>query len=545
MSHGLSARSVYVSRLRRAFLLRVHPDRFSKSAAVTRRQQAALVQALENRLAEADFVQWQTSSSCSATASCITRTQPASPQQPQVFPFVLEKRDGTLLKASLQLGGDANVDSILDSMASALRQSGAASLPVPPLPPQQQSSSSSTFADQELQRPNSNDGGPIPYSRGTTSTGSTSKTINHQYDVHSHAGRCLATFLQSPVAASNEIQTRRRHRTDAQAVAWQVRRLFQWQAVDATPLQWSSQSVAVLFRRLLDLHAEYSNHNTNNSNNNNSKLRDSYYPLRLQFSTREPWPDEPENAALDVHAGILRLHPAHTTVQWLETLQTVTDESLTRVMDQRQRFQQHHNQVQQGLPVRLQKGFTCSSRQYHACLERWAHELMTTTLSTTTTTSATSDSLFLPAPEPVTVVVEDDSACRRRSAGEVVVTGGGGAHIRVGCGLSAAEMQHAVHQWHSQVRTAALMQAEAASQSHAAVQAALWQLGLHKVYRTATPRIITHEQWASSLQRLLATAAAAEQWKTHFSGNSLGFAAAGQFCHLADDGSLVIPHDWK
>jgi hypothetical protein len=124
-----------------------------------------------------------------------------------------------------------------------------------------------------------------------------------------------------------------------------------------------------------------------------------------------------------------------------------------------------------------------------------------------------------------------------------VVTGGG-AHIRVGSGRSAAEVQHAVQQWHGQVRTAALIQAEAASHSHAAVQAALWQLGLHKVYRASTPCVITHEQWTTSLQRLLVTAAAAEQWQSHLSGNSLGFAAAGQFCHLADDGSLVIPHDW-
>ena len=28
-------------------------------------------------------------------------------------------------------------------------------------------------------------------------------------------------------------------------------------------------------------------------------------------------------------------------------------------------------------------------------------------------------------------------------------------------------------------------------------------------------------------------------------GNSLGIAASGHFCHLGDDGSLVIPHDWR
>ena len=537
-----SARSVYVSRLRRAFLLRVHPDRFSKSAAVTRRQQAALVQALENRLAEADFVQWQQTAAAVVTARTGCRTQSLSAQhqeQQEVFPFVLEKRDGTLLKASLQLGGaGANVDSILHSMALALQRSGAASLPVPPSPQQQEQSSSCFKETHGFQHPREN-GGPMHYANADTNSNS---GIDHQYDVHSQAGRCLATFLESRPMAE-EIQSRRRHRTDAQAVAWQVRRLFQWQAVDATPLQWSSQSVAVLLRRLVDLHAEYSNHS---NPKNNNKLRDSYYPLRLQFSTREPWPDEPENAALDVHAGILRLHPAHTTVQWLETLQTVTDESWHRVMAQRRCFQQHQHQVQHALPVRLQKGFTCSSRQYHACLERWADQL--TTMASTCTAAAaaaTPDSLFLPAPEPVTVVVEDDAACRRRRVvGEVVVTGRGGAHIRVGHGVSAAELQHAVQQWHESVRTAAVLQAEAATHSRTAVQAAQWQLGLHKVYRATTPRVIPHEQWTASLQRLLATAAAVEQWKSHLTGNSLGFAAAGQFCHLADDGSMVIPHDW-
>ena len=33
--------------------------------------------------------------------------------------------------------------------------------------------------------------------------------------------------------------------------------------------------------------------------------------------------------------------------------------------------------------------------------------------------------------------------------------------------------------------------------------------------------------------------------KTGLAGNALGITGSGQFCHLADDGSVVIPHDWK
>lgn len=50
------SRSIYISRLRRAFLLRVHPDRFRTQSNQVRKEQATLVQVLSDRLGEFDFV---------------------------------------------------------------------------------------------------------------------------------------------------------------------------------------------------------------------------------------------------------------------------------------------------------------------------------------------------------------------------------------------------------------------------------------------------------------------------------------------------------
>ncbi len=57
-----TTRSGYVSRLRRAFLLRVHPDRFRAQSADVRKDQATLVQALSDRMAESDFLTFTASS---------------------------------------------------------------------------------------------------------------------------------------------------------------------------------------------------------------------------------------------------------------------------------------------------------------------------------------------------------------------------------------------------------------------------------------------------------------------------------------------------
>ena len=54
--------SRYISRLRRAFLLRVHPDRVRAQSEHVRREQAVLVQMLSDRLGEQDFLEFATPS---------------------------------------------------------------------------------------------------------------------------------------------------------------------------------------------------------------------------------------------------------------------------------------------------------------------------------------------------------------------------------------------------------------------------------------------------------------------------------------------------
>jgi hypothetical protein len=94
------------------------------------------------------------------------------------------------------------------------------------------------------------------------------------------------------------------------------------------------------------------------------------------------------------------------------------------------------------------------------------------------------------------------------------------------------------------------------------------QVGLAKVYRAGGPGVLPSAQYLSALSRLSVflgapvpqqeEAVAACEIRHHdglhrhhhhhlreaLAGMSLGIAGSGRHCHLADDGSLVIPHDW-
>src|SRR3569623_229929 len=121
------SRSVYLSHLRRAFLLRVHPDRFRNHSASVRSQQATLVQALSNRLADADFQAWQAHTVTPNNFPHVNLHRSSNQHQHSKaaianYPFMVERRDGSFVSASLKLSD--SVESILDSMAKALEQSG-------------------------------------------------------------------------------------------------------------------------------------------------------------------------------------------------------------------------------------------------------------------------------------------------------------------------------------------------------------------------------------------------------------------------------------
>ena len=172
------------------------------------------------------------------------------------YPYVLEKRDGSLLKTSISLATD--VESILAAMATALERSGAARLPKPAAASSAAPEPTNTSDDAA---PSETDAFPgVSFAMGHSRYGGgNSGVIDHRYDVQSNRGRRLRHFLKRILDHDHEvIQQRRQHRAEAQAVARQVRQFYGFAAVDAvTDLGWSSQSVAVLLRRLLDLHREY------------------------------------------------------------------------------------------------------------------------------------------------------------------------------------------------------------------------------------------------------------------------------------------------
>jgi hypothetical protein len=73
-----------------------------------------------------------------------------------------------------------------------------------------------------------------------------------------------------------------------------------------------------------------------------------------------------------------------------------------------------------------------------------------------------------------------------------------------------------------------------------AVHQVQWEFGLQKVFRHS--ELVSHDDFLNALIRILDEKS---KLRGSLAGSSLGIAASGQFCHLSDDGSLIIPHNWK
>ena len=122
-SKTIVSRSIYVARLRRAFILRCHPDQFRQYDDTIRKQQSRVLQSLTERMTQADFKDY--TSNLGRKGSYNNNNN-----QQSVIKYVLEKRDGSLLHRTLNL--NASVETILQSLATALESSGAAKLSPPP-----------------------------------------------------------------------------------------------------------------------------------------------------------------------------------------------------------------------------------------------------------------------------------------------------------------------------------------------------------------------------------------------------------------------------
>lgn len=480
-------RANYVSRLRRAFLLRVHPDLFRNFADGIRQEQSKLVKALSTRMNEKDFISWQQYKTTNTAGTPLQHKQ-------TTLPYVIQRRDGTLLRHELPL--NLSVDRILDSMADALKQSGAgASLPALPV---DGPAMSDNFVDAAAATP-------------------VNDAVDHRYDVISNRGRSLECFLDK--LDPQEVAQRKASRLDAQAVASQVRRLYQFQSVDATSLGWSSASAAVLFQRLLDLHAEHG-HLFHVS---------SFHPLRLVF-TRDDHNNGTER--VDEYGGILHLSPASTPIQWLNHLQMVTPKALEVIRHRRNLVLQMQKELQSawGGGLKWKRGYSCASREFFHFLTRLVPYLPTN--GNDDDMDDTSQAL-VPHQETIAVTVESPQVCRRP-----FVTRNG--DIRLGADMEQAQVRSAIERLRPMAtQQVADSQAERSQCRHLS-QECIWLLGLSRLdYRT------TGLVQATDVRRCLSRLVHESDRLPQLAGHAVGIVGSGQFCHLGDDGAVMIPHDWK
>lgn len=413
----------------------------------------------------------------------------SSPIQPTypALDYVLEQKDGSLKTYSLNLND--TVEGVLHSMVDALRQNGLNTLTNPP----------KTLPKRHKQAINSRD---VHWA----SEGSATPGIDHQYDIHWNKGRDLRLFLSS--LDSNEISARKASRMDVTAAASVVRRDYQFSAVDGTGLGWSSASLATLLRKLVDLFQEHS-HKYHVA---------SFYPLRLVWSS--------EDQALDLYGGNLFLNPAATPIQWLDHLLSVTPDALTFQDKVRTRLTEACHQVNTFLGVTFQKGHSCSSREYFELLDRLA--------DFAPTQSRPDPFNYAITLERIHVMVESPQACRR-----AILTREG--HIRVGSSMTSETIISAVSTLQPKARAKLSQSRLDKATAQVTSQQMQLEFGLARVHCS---KIVNVDQFVGALVRLLQLEEQ-EELKRKLAGNSLGIIGTGQFCHLGDDGSLLVPWDWS
>ena len=219
------------------------------------------------------------------------------------------------------------------------------------------------------------------------------------------------------------------------------------------------------------------------------------------------------------------MNPGWTPIQWLDPLQEVTESSLEELKRNREVLLTRTSKVQDALGVKLKKGHSCSSNDYHMFLEQLSGEVVVPVEMD----AHDSRSLAL---ERVLLTVESPQACRRSR-----VTKEG--TIQVNTGMTTSEIKQSITRNSQCAQRRLRQEKEEQALCKEAIHQIQWELGLQKVYRSG---IVSHEQFIGALYRMLDQKVELKGW---LPGSSIGIASNGQFCHIGDDGSLIIPHNWN
>ena len=134
------------------------------------------------------------------------------------------------------------------------------------------------------------------------------------------------------------------------------------------------------------------------------------------------------------------------------------------------------------------------------------------------------------------LVVEADQACRRAKLNK-------DGSIRVGSGMDGNEILKSISRLSTDARERVGIRTVEMAKAKEVIALARNQLGLSRLYHE-TKSTVTLSEVVESLLRLVKIDEIHNQELVKLAGQSLGITGRGHFVHLADDGSIVIPHDW-
>lgn len=519
MSSSITTRTAYISRLRKAFLLRVHPDRFRTYPDETiRKKQAELVQAINARFELPDFIAYANNSPSKEMINI---------NDNNTHVFSLMKNDGTVLKNKL-LKLDDTVDNIVQSIVDVIRTSGASSFPSPPK--LSLNGGSKRIKEEEITQKEKQ-----YYKNNKTAT-------SIKYNIKSNQGKDLKYFLTKKLDVQ-QIQILKSQRLDASAAALVTRHAYRFQSIDGTRIGWSSLSSIKLFTSLLKLHDEFSSKNKFNVK--------SFYPLRLIFSYDEI--DYP----LCVYSGTLLLHPASTIIQWLDIFMNITQDDLDLITYHQNIALKNIQIIQNYLKIKIQKGFSCSGREYYLCLQYLADQLQgATTLSSSTTTTdyplLRLDHYYITYPNMLKLIIE--SKYTYKTATIEKKTG----NIHINSNISnVSTLLSSLNNLSNKAYDIALQQKHKHNEWMQFKEILQYKFQLSNIDKVSSigSGIVTNDQIYDCFVRLSSECnnnngddenifLNDSNVRKKLIGQTVQITSSGQFCHIADDGSIIIPWDW-
>ena len=291
-----------------------------------------------------------------------------------------------------------------------------------------------------------------------------------------------------------------------------ARRAFHFSSIDGTRLGWSSASLAICLSSLTALHEEHE-----------SKLISSFYPFRLTLSG-----DEFQNK-VDLYAGVIRLNPAATLLQWLGIISEVSHNNVVTLKNNLKELKCNQSEVEHAFGLRVIKGHTCCSEEYHKCMKRLAMEI-----SQNNSSSQEDKSALTISNKKSKIIIESSQTCRRGRQRKH------DGSFEVGASMNSMQILSIIGKFASKSNRIIEEQSKHQERCKELINRVMYTYGVEKIKQVSST--VTSEQMSQALSILLNKDEGEQQeLRGYLAGQSIGIVGHGQLCHIGDDGSIYIP----